>query len=343
MEKKPEMLKGIAVLFLTLATLLLVFEGLARLSYPLYADYNTEMWRYSLEVKRISSNPELVREHRPHVKTLLYGAWVETNADGFRDKDYPKKKNDSIFRILVLGDSITFGWGVATNETYSALLEEELNLLVGGGGGRPSSYTAVEVINTGVGNYNTQMELAVLKEKGLVYHPDLIILEYYTNDAELGYKKAEPIMIKKTYLYAFLWDKLQNIKAKVSSHGYYQSFYADLYTEGFQGKKNMEKSLREIIRISKENNIPTLIAVFPEFHQFDPYPFSYVTSLIKGIAQEENASFVDLLPSYMGTNPQDIWVSQEDVHPNALGHKIAANAILDAILEKKLIEAKRKG
>jgi lysophospholipase L1-like esterase len=82
---------------------------------------------------------------------MLYGVNISTNSLGFRsDREYSQAKKENVTRILVIGDSITLGWGVNYKQTYPKLLENFLNK-----GSKDKQY---EVINTGVGNYNSVNE-----------------------------------------------------------------------------------------------------------------------------------------------------------------------------------------
>ena len=78
------------------------------------------------------------------------------NSDGFRDRRYARPKPTSVFRVLVLGDSITFGYGVEQAESYPKLLESEL--------AEVARSVPVEVLNLGVGGYNPYNELERLND-----------------------------------------------------------------------------------------------------------------------------------------------------------------------------------
>ncbi len=56
-----------------------------------------------------------------------YKTFIKTNSEGFRDSEHNLKKPKGVFRIIVLGDSFTYGLGVEAEETYSKILEKILN------------------------------------------------------------------------------------------------------------------------------------------------------------------------------------------------------------------------
>ncbi len=83
------------------------------------------------------------------------------NAAGFRDRDFPREKPAGVFRILVVGDSHAFGFGVPLDKHFTKLLE--------------GYFTNVEVMNLGVSGYGVDQELLVLRDAGFAYNPDLVL------------------------------------------------------------------------------------------------------------------------------------------------------------------------
>ena len=103
------------------------------------------------------------------------GVPARTNSLGFRDtREYPLAKAPGTFRILVLGDSVTFGHGALYEASYPYLLEQRLREWQPG--------VTWEVWNLGVPGYNTAQELAYLREVGGRYAPDLVIVGVFLND-----------------------------------------------------------------------------------------------------------------------------------------------------------------
>ena len=96
------------------------------------------------------------------------------NERGLRDRPIlPKAEGE--YRILALGDSMTFGWGVPQDQIFAFRLEQLLQARLQ----RP-----VRVINSGVGAYNTVQEVTYFKQEGVTFQPDLVMLTYVQNDIE---------------------------------------------------------------------------------------------------------------------------------------------------------------
>lgn len=103
------------------------------------------------------------------------GVPVRINRLGLRDpREYDLVKGRNTFRILLLGDSVTFGHGSIYEHTYPYLLEQRLKTW------RPA--IDWQVWNAAVPGYNTSQELAHLQEVGPQFAPDLVIIGFFEND-----------------------------------------------------------------------------------------------------------------------------------------------------------------
>lgn len=121
------------------------------------------------------TDPVLGLRLAPGYDGWFAGVPVRINALGFRDqRDYAVEKAPGTFRILVLGDSVTFGHGALDETTYPYLLEQQLKAWRGD--------VNWEVWNLGVPGYNTRQELDYLTEVRSRYQPDLVIVGFYSND-----------------------------------------------------------------------------------------------------------------------------------------------------------------
>ncbi len=103
---------------------------------------------------------------------------VRTNAQGFRQPILPNAKPPNVSRILMLGDSTTFGVGVDQRETIPAILQALLNH------GKQGADT-YEVINAGVPGYGTAQEWLLFRRWAARLQPDAVILLFLvTNDIQ---------------------------------------------------------------------------------------------------------------------------------------------------------------
>ena len=121
------------------------------------------------------SDPVRLEKLAPNYDGWFAGVPVHTNALGFRDsREYAIEKRPGTFRILVLGDSVTFGHGSVAEHAYPLLLEQRLKAWKPG--------VDWQVWNLGVPGYNTSQELAYLLEVGPAFRPDLVVVGFFGND-----------------------------------------------------------------------------------------------------------------------------------------------------------------
>jgi hypothetical protein len=131
------------------------------------------------------SDPVLGQRLAPGYDGWFAGVPVRINSLGFRDtRDYAIEKAPGTFRILVFGDSVTFGHGALSDTTYPYLLEQRLKQW------RPD--VDWQVWNLGVPGYNTTQELAYLQRVGPLYKPDLAIVGFFENDLTDNDVSTEP-------------------------------------------------------------------------------------------------------------------------------------------------------
>lgn len=302
-------------------------EVMIRVLYPFIKSYNLEMWRYARDLKMPMDNPRLSFHHFPDREGDYYGVNIKTNSFGFRDNEYAVEKKKK--RILFIGDSFTLGWGVKFDSIYSKLLEKQL----------ASQGYEYEVINTGIGNYNSRMECELFKLKGLQFRPDIVVLMYFVNDAEPVpvISNLEYSFISKSYLFAFLFDKIQKIKVLSKSDFNWKDYYGSFYREGSQTLPDNRAALNEIATICKRGGIKTLYVNIPELHQLKDYPLANVTDYVRSVAEENQIPFLDLLPVIQDENPESLWVSPEDAHANERANAIFSQAIYNRLESEKYL------
>ena len=145
------------------------------------------------------------------------GVPVRFNKLGFRDtREYAIEKPPGTFRILVFGDSVTFGHGSVYEHSWPYLLEQRLNAW------RPD--VAWQVWNLGVPGYNTSQELAYLLEVGPRFKPDLVVIGFFGNDfvdnrpVTVATRRAvwigEAKNLFRRHMYSFDWYRKQYALAR---------------------------------------------------------------------------------------------------------------------------------
>lgn len=106
-------------------------------------------------------------------KTKEWDIEFKVNSLGLRDSEYSIEKPENTYRILMLGDSFTEGYGVQLKDIFSKIVEEKLNL---------QDKERFEVINTGITGYSPLLEYLYLKKYGLEFDPDLVVMNFSMTD-----------------------------------------------------------------------------------------------------------------------------------------------------------------
>ena len=115
------------------------------------------------------NEPNAVYRHKSPDVTV----WFRINSQGMRaERDYPYEKPPGTKRIVSLGDSYTVGFEVDVDETFSSVLERELN----------ARGHQVEVLNAGVSGFSTAEQYLYLERELWKYDPDMIVISFFVND-----------------------------------------------------------------------------------------------------------------------------------------------------------------
>lgn len=130
--------------------------------------------------------------------TPEYRINIRTNSKGIRaDREIPYEKPDGVKRIALLGDSFGMGYGVDLEDTFSNQMKLALE----------RAGVKCEIVNLSVSGHGTAEQLITLKEEGLRYQPDLVVLAWHTSDradnirANLyGLENGQLVRRSKTYL-----------------------------------------------------------------------------------------------------------------------------------------------
>lgn len=137
-------------------------------------------WRYPIVDPRPYFNPGIYRSEPPPVSWELLPNYVgqyhqqttpvkvSTNELAMRDPRLTDARRGAKRRVLLLGDSVTFGRGVADEDTFSRRLEELI--------------PDCAAFNAGVSGYDTRQELHRLRRLGPEIKPHLVVLGWYRND-----------------------------------------------------------------------------------------------------------------------------------------------------------------
>ena len=291
-------------------------------------DFAIEMWKYAAELKRPVNDPRLSFAHVPNRSAFLMGVDVSINSHGLRDREYALSKPSDVYRIIMLGDSTTLGWGVPFEQTIPKILERELNRV-----GVPG-YRRCEVLNAGVGNYGTVQEVAHYETYDRAFHPDLVVLDYFINDAEPVPVERTPGLLGRSYLLAFTISRYDAVLRFAAKRPSWQQYYADLYVDGRPGLRAAQEALCNLAAMTAKDGSRLVVALLPELHRLDDgYPFAREQQKIKDHLAAQKVPVIDLINGLRGHGPENtLWVTATDPHPNGKANSLVAAQILQWVI-----------
>jgi len=287
-----------------------------------------EMWKYAVQMKRSVANPKLSFEHRPNSQAFLMGVDIKINSQGLRDYEYTLAKRSGEYRIMLLGDSTTLGWGVPFNETTAKILEKELNA-------EPiPGYQHFEAINAGVGNYDTVQEVTYYQTRGRALQPDLVVLVFFINDPEPVPVERKGFFIDRSYLIAFSVNRFDGVLRRIGTRPDWNKYYSSLYDENLPGYQACKAALVDLAKTTRSNHTKLLVAILPELHQINHnYPFTAAHQKIKDVLAPEHVPVLDLIDGLRNHGPEStLWVTPLDDHPNGKANTLVVAQIQSWIL-----------
>lgn len=257
-----------------------------------------------------------------------------------RDFFYPAAKEPGTFRVIVVGDSFTFGGKLQFDDTFPKRLERMLNL--------NRNHRRVEVLNWGVPGFSTRNEEVLVRRAGRDFHADLVILEITLNDPELkpykvthSFQDNQGDVVVSHWIFNY-WKSLGYLVRRIYNtitHDDYKKYYFDLY-EKQDTWNNFKIGIRRIHQIASTEKVPVLGVIFPLFsHPLDErYPFAPLHEKIEQYLSSQSFPYLDLFSNYQGIPPERLQAMPgKDSHPNEIAHRIAADAIYHELLLRDLV------
>jgi lysophospholipase L1-like esterase len=250
---------------------------------------------------------------------------------GLRDNNYQLDKPNNTFRIVLLGDSFTFGHGVEYNESYCKVLEKMLNNKTS------KSNTKYEIINLGYSGAGMLEKVESFRQKGVHYHPDLVILQYLSdditdiNDLKEIYDKLVEEYIKNSneeLNKINLWKIKEELALKAWAL-HMKNLHKKPFKEVFE--RNVIGPLKSLKNITKEENVSVLIVItaYPGIH-----PTSYEIKSLKMIVDEYGWDVINIDEVFSKYKKSNLVISSEDSHPNSFGHKLMAEEIYKKLISE---------
>ncbi|MCK6555439.1 GDSL-type esterase/lipase family protein [Candidatus Binatia bacterium] len=282
---------------------------------------------------------------------------IEVNSLGLRNREIGPRRSGAL-RLLVLGDSFVFGYGVSADATLAAVLER---MLV-----PPEGCTAVEVVNGGVPRYGTVQEIGLFEATADDVRPDLVLLGVFVgNDAidnlavdrSVGAGEAplgawiEWVRVRSR-LYA--WARRQRHAAAdrrgelqrqvVGVHG------VDPPAELTRGLGITETAIARLAKLAGGRGIPFGVVLIPSAAQVHPerwaallreygdaattYDVREPNRRLAAFAAAHGVPLLDLTPALTAARNEPLY---SVLHWTARGHAVAAAAVAEFLSDSDLL------
>ena len=285
---------------------------------------------------RPSDDPILFYEPRPGYHGFFRqdrgsgrGAEIRINSQGFRDHEYSEEKDPGTFRIAVLGDSIAWGHGLELEATFAKQLERLLC---------EREHRRVEVMNFGVSGYSTQQEVELYRVRSSRFHPDLVLVGYCLNDYEESSVEGQAFrrLYYDIFSHSYALERIQH-----AAHGLLGS-----RLERATWDREKQFDLHEQFELLRSycGDRRLVVVIFPGLIDFRGYPLMDEHERVVDALRGVDCEILDLLVPFSHFDAEALQLDPRDrTHPNVLGNRIAAEAILDLLLRKDLVPSDTAG
>jgi|GEM_PF-2307598 len=253
------------------------------------------------------------------------------NRNGFRGPSFDTKES-AASRVVCLGDSFTFGEGVAAADTWPRQLET----LMGAEAGEHQT-RAIEVINAGVQGHGLLDCVYNYAVHESAFEADLVVLAFFVNDLmpqEKTIALNDALHRKRPATGLAQWSRVidffQDRAIAQEQHEHLLGAIRDSFNA--EGRTTFTKVLTEFHAYLSEQEKKLLIVVYPLLWQLnDDYPLIAEHRFMRDTLAEVGIAHLDLFETFKGVPAASLWAHPTDHHPNAAAHARAADAIFNKL------------
>lgn len=262
-------------------------------------------------------NPIVSRVYFQELTNLYPGCvFYSINNLGFRNNfNVEKIKAPDTKRIVAIGDSFTFGFGVLEEDTFVFQLGKYFQ----------DKNEKVEVINAAEPAAGLATYKEILHDKVSPISPDVLLVGININDVtvfptNLIIENISNRFDYKVRQYSKLLDFIfYTIEKNESAKENLKNIMAS-YTPA--RKEEFRSFINELKKYSEQNKTKVFIMIHPIYYDFDHYAFESIHQDLDMIVKESKLPYYDFLESFRGKSAQDYWITKNDQHPNEKAHQI---------------------
>ncbi len=272
---------------------------------------------------------------------------VHINSWGTRGAEFDLEKSKNVYRVLFLGDSRTFGWGLAEEETYAELLEKLLNKYLDGA-------RVVEAINAGVNAWSYHQIFVFLRDKALTYQPDLVVVSNANlwtvfseeNSANFANAFMRRVWLKNLLRRSAIYHYIVEVRLRKYYEKYRHKFIpkpkrddeVEYEEREDENRSKIKNELARISRLLSSHQIPQILLYVPREDEVLAKAPSDLVSIKKQISMEWNVPLLDMTPVFDMDFDRPLYMDVDPVHPNSEGNLIIARELYNEIVKTLLEE-----
>ncbi len=265
---------------------------------------------------------------------------VSTNSRSLRYAEIPVGRQPRTVRILALGDSTTFGWGLEQDQTYPARLEHILQ--------EKHPEVVIQVLNGGIPGYTSFQGLHHFKKNAAPYEPDIVLFGYIVQDArktaitdkqqrlidiEVQRRRINPLYRLRMVRYLH-WKYVKYLSWR--NQGLSERAEGDPTAQTRVPLADYEENILTFARLCKAQGAQLVLFGFPlEVIGYTKYH----RELLASVAKREGLPHFD--PSnriHEAARRETLYFPQDKGHPNAKGCALIARLLADYLEQERLLE-----
>lgn len=276
------------------------------------------------------------------------GYQIRINQHGLRGPEQPLAKPAGTTRILALGDSFTFGVGVAEDETY---LEQAARALADKG-------ATVDVVNGGVVGYNLGQSLTLFRELGVKFQPDAVVYGFFFDDIRpvdpLALSRAHPQVGQEPrqdttggMALGKLFNNVYERWWRARMRAWRRDDWGDQIAERVAGIATLDRegdylasaitprfvaTLRELRDAVRAAGARFVVMAIPDSVQVDAPERRGVFTRLGAVCEELGVPFVDPSPRFdAASDPATLYLLPDDAHTSVEGHSEMAATLVPVL------------
>jgi lysophospholipase L1-like esterase len=308
--------------------------------------------RHTREGKRLHPSARVtIRNHRLSRRNIL----IETNSLGFRDRELEPRRPGEL-RVMAIGDSITWGDYLQSDETYVEQIQFRLQ--------EKLEPRAVEVINAGVGDVGIKEEVDILRDAVSDVEPNIVVVGFYLNDSRppwgfsgemgnRGWLRRNSVVadtlyrqfklrqwVKDTGADRFAWTSRSNSLDWQHDRDAFRSLvHLARYDWGSawldSSWRVVEGEFLRLRKLADRHRFEVLVVVFPvSFQVYSDFVDDKPQRLLAEAAAAHEFDHMDVLPLLRQHRESELFF--DHCHPRVLANALIGKAIADHLLESGL-------